>query len=170
MVVAVAVVIIIMIESILTLCRLGFRRFAPWGREAPGTHFRTLFPTLGRRAQMTPVAGPRNPNLNFTLNLLQLRSETYRKTTFTHFFSPCAPGHCFYLVLLSNALGAGGAKREKAERYVRHDLLRDAAAKSSSTTHTLVENLLMPLFLVGCFPEDSVEGKQPIKAFGDMAH
>ena len=32
------------------------------GREAPGTHFRTLFQLRARRAQMTPVAGPRNPN------------------------------------------------------------------------------------------------------------
>ena len=31
----------------LTLFRLRFRLLGPRGREAPGTHFRTLFPTLG---------------------------------------------------------------------------------------------------------------------------
>ena len=34
-------------STILTLFRLRFRLFGPRGREAPGTHFRTLFPTLG---------------------------------------------------------------------------------------------------------------------------
>ena len=34
-------------STILALFRLRFRLFVPWGREAPGTHFGTLFPTLG---------------------------------------------------------------------------------------------------------------------------
>ena len=39
-----------------------FDFFGPRGREAPGTHFRTPFPTLGPSGQTTPVAGPGNPN------------------------------------------------------------------------------------------------------------
>ena len=35
---------------------------------------------------------------------------------------------------------------------------------------TLIKNLLMPLFLMGCFPGDFREGKLPIKAFGGTAH
>ena len=34
----------------------------------------------------------------------------------------------------------------------------------------LVFPRLMPLFLMGCFPEDFREGKRPIKAFGEPAH
>ena len=30
--------------------------------------------------------------------------------------------------------------------------------------------ILMPLFLMGCFPGDFREGKRPIKAFGETAH
>ena len=36
-------------QSILTLFRLHFRLFVPPGREDPGTHFRTLFPTLRQK-------------------------------------------------------------------------------------------------------------------------
>ena len=32
------------------------------------------------------------------------------------------------------------------------------------------KNLLMPLFLLGCFPGDFQEGKRPIKAFWEAAH
>ena len=31
---------------------------------------------------------------------------------------------------------------------------------------SFVKNLLMPLFLMGCFPGDFQEGKRPLKAFG----
>ena len=34
-----------------------FRLFGPWGREAPGTHFRTLFPTLGPKGPSDPCSG-----------------------------------------------------------------------------------------------------------------
>ena len=34
----------------------------------------------------------------------------------------------------------------------------------------LVKNLLMPLFLMGCFPRDFQEGKRPIEASGETAH
>ena len=33
-----------------------------------------------------------------------------------------------------------------------------------------LKNLLMPLFLMGCFPRDFQEGKQPIKEFEETAH
>ena len=35
---------------------------------------------------------------------------------------------------------------------------------------TSFKNLLMPLFLMGCFPGDLKEGKRPIKASGETAH
>ena len=36
----------------------------------------------------------------------------------------------------------------------------------------VLKNLLTPLFLMGCFPEDFREGKRPIinKAVGETAH
>ena len=34
----------------------------------------------------------------------------------------------------------------------------------------VLKNLLMPFFLMGCFPGDFQEGKRPIEAFGETAH
>ena len=39
-----------------------------------------------------------------------------------------------------------------------------------SEKFSVLKNLLMPLFLMGCFPGDFQEGKQPIKAFVETAH
>ena len=44
-------------QSILTLFRLRFQLSGPWGREAPGTHFPTLFPTLGPPGPNGPCSG-----------------------------------------------------------------------------------------------------------------
>ena len=43
-------------STILTLFRLRFRLFGPRGREAPGTHFQTLFPTLGPKGPNDPCS------------------------------------------------------------------------------------------------------------------
>ena len=44
-------------QSILALFRLRFRLFGPRGRPAPGTHFRTPFPTLGPEGPNDPCSG-----------------------------------------------------------------------------------------------------------------
>ena len=43
--------------SILALCRLPFRLFGSRGREASGTHFRPLFPTLGPKGPNDTCSG-----------------------------------------------------------------------------------------------------------------
>ena len=44
-------------STILTLFRLRFGLFGPWGRKGPGTHFRTLFATFGRKGPNDPCSG-----------------------------------------------------------------------------------------------------------------
>ena len=44
-------------STILTLFRLSFGLFGPWGREGPGTHFRTLFATFGPKGPNDPCRG-----------------------------------------------------------------------------------------------------------------
>ena len=46
-------------SSILTLFRLRFGLFGPWGREGPGTHFLTLLATLGPKCPNDPCSRPR---------------------------------------------------------------------------------------------------------------
>ena len=41
---------------------------------------------------------------------------------------------------------------------------------SDSLRLRVLKNLLMPLFLIGCFPGDFQEGKRPIQAFGETPH
>ena len=55
-------------STILTLFQLRSGLFGPRGQEGRGTHFATLFATLGPRAQMTPVAGPRNPKCHVIIS------------------------------------------------------------------------------------------------------
>ena len=43
-------------------------------------------------------------------------------------------------------------------------------AGSTALDRPHFKSLLMPLFLVGCFPANFQEGKQPVKAFGETAH
>ena len=44
-------------STILTLFRLRFGLFGPWGRKGPGTHFRTLFATFGPKGPNDPCSG-----------------------------------------------------------------------------------------------------------------
>ena len=41
---------------------------------------------------------------------------------------------------------------------------------SARMVNVQFKNLLMRLFLMGCFPGDFREGKRPIKALGETAH
>ena len=47
---------------------------------------------------------------------------------------------------------------------------RDRTKHDSQRQDRIFKNVLMPLFLMGCFPEDFQERKQSIKAFGETAH
>ena len=66
-------------QSILTLFRLRFGLFGPRGREAPGTHFPTLFPTLGPEGPNDPCSGPKFSQ-NFVFEYQQKASITQKNS------------------------------------------------------------------------------------------
>ena len=56
------------------------------------------------------------------------------------------------------------------EGGVCEDLLVFAFREQTGIDEDILKNLLMPLFLMGCFPGDFQEGKRLMKAFGETAH
>ena len=60
---------------------------------------------------------------------------------------------------------------DSQEQIIRQDgaVTEPEAETGPSSEPISLKNILMPLFLMGCFPRDFQEGTQPIKAFGETA-